>query len=175
MPSLADLLIQHLENLCTERGLPTLNFSVGGLPPSLNHQYLKGHGSEYCRPGDTGAFKDASGRWRRRSDTARTRLSPQALRWRQAVIEALAGCAWRPTGVTAAVLIFESPMWLTARRHVREADVDNKTKPALDAVQVGTMIPDELHWELHVFKALSKRSRTTFFLYDLGDIVDYFY
>ncbi len=82
---------------------------------------------------------------------------------------------WKPTGVTAALILFETPLWLTAKRLVREMDVDNKVKPALDAVQQATDIPDELYWQLHVFKVLSKRPRTYFFLFDLGDVVEYYY
>lgn len=170
-PEEAQLLINHYNKKCSERELIQLRFRVGGLPKSLNHQY--DDGLMFCKPGTPGAFQDKQGRWRVRG----FRLKPEVLDWRMVLTEAMGEDRWRwkPTGVTAAILLFESPHWLTARRLVREEDADNKAKPAFDAVEQATQVPDELHWQFHVFKVLSKSKRTSIFLYDLGDIVQYFY
>lgn len=176
-PETAQLLINHLRNHCQMRGLVNLKFAIDGLPISLNHMYEKGFGSEYCKEGEPGAWLDKDGRWRKRADKERSKLRQEAIDWRRVVAEAMGEdrWKWKPSGVTAAVILFETPHWLTYKRQVREMDADNKLKPALDAVQNATDIPDELHWQLHVFKVLSKRQRTTIFLYDLGDVVEYYY
>lgn len=176
-PEVTQILVEHYTKLCETKGLVHLKFQAGGLPISLNHQYVKGKGSSFCKPGTEGAFKDKSGRWRKKDTEVRHRLRQEAIDWRIVVMEAMGRdrWKWKPTGVTAAILLFESPQWVTARRTVREMDADNKTKPALDAVQHATDVPDELHWQLHVFKVLSKRKRTTIFLFDLGDLIEYYY
>jgi hypothetical protein len=170
-PETAQLLIDHLSRRCDDRGLLRLQFQVGGLPISLNHQYKDG--LSFCKPGTAGAFQDKAGRWRVRNH----QLRPEALDWRVVLSEAMGPLRhkWKPTGTTAALLLFETPHWLTGRRTVREMDVDNKVKPALDAVQHATDVPDELHFQIHAFKLLSKRQRTTVFLFDLGDVIEYFF
>lgn len=170
-PEEAQLLIDHYDRKCEDRGLIRLKFRVHGLPRSLNHQYEDG--LQFCKPGVPGSFQDKQGRWRVRG----FRLKPEVIEWRTVVAEAMGDdrWKWKPTGVTAAMVLFESPHWLTARRMVREEDADNKAKPAFDAVEQATEVPDELHWQFHVFKVLSKRKRTTIFLFDLGDVVQYFY
>ncbi len=175
-PETAQLLIQHYAERAKSNGLVALKFRIDGLPISLNHMYEKGRGSAYCKPGTPGGFVDKSGRWRKQGEF-QTRLRKEVIDWRIVVMEAMGHdrWKWKPTGVTAALILFESPNWVTSRREVRQMDADNKTKPALDAVQHATEIPDELHWQLHVFKVQSKRARTTIFLYDLGDVVEYYY
>lgn len=130
-------------------------------------------GLQFCKEGTPGAFQDKQNRWRVRSK----QLKPEVIAWRTVLTEAMGDLRWKwtPKGVTAAVILYESPAWLNVRREVRENDLDNKVKPALDAIQHATETPDELFWQLHVFKALSKRNRTTIFLYDLGDIVEHYY
>jgi len=170
-PEEAQILMQHYKRKCSERGLCTLGFRVQGLPKSLNHQYEEG--LSFCKPDTPGAFQDRGGRWRVRS----YRLRPEVLDWRTLVTEAMGEdrWKWKPTGVTAAMILFESPHWLTARRMVREEDADNKAKPALDAVEQATTVPDELHWQIHIFKVMAKRKRTSIFLFDLSDVVEYYY
>lgn len=177
-PETAQLLMEHFQNKCDLRGLVRLNFQVDGLPLSLNHQYISGTPAVYCKPDDPGAFKDKAGRWRKKSSAGfRHTLRPEALDWRMLVVEAMGRqrWLWKPTGVTAALILFESPYWLTGKRQVRENDIDNKTKPALDAVMHATEVPDELHWQLHVFKVQSKRQRTSIWLFDLGDVIESYY
>lgn len=170
-PESALLLMEHFARRCDDRGLIRMHFQVDGLPLSLNHQYKEG--LAFCKQGTPGAFQDKTGRWRVRS----RRLRPEATDWRTVLTESMGPLRfkWKPTGVTAAVLLFETPYWLTGRRTIREKDIDNLVKPTMDAVQQSTEIPDELHWELHPYKVLSKRQRTTVLLYDLGDVVDYYY
>lgn len=176
-PEEAQILMTHFEAKCKNRGLIHLQFQVDGLPISLNHMYEKGRGSEFCKPTAPGAFQDSRGKWRRKSDEIRTKLRQEVIDWRVVVMNAMGAKRWdwKPTGVTACMLLFETPYWITQKRTVREMDADNKMKPALDAIQHATDVPDELHWQLHVFKLLSKRQRTTIFLYDLGDVVEYYY
>lgn len=176
-PEAAQILIEHYQKKCANSGLVSLNFQVDGLPISLNHMYEKGAGSGYVKQGTPGAFQDNKGRWRKKGTGPSHRLRQEVLDWRVVLMEAMGRerWKWKPTGVTAAILFFESPNWLNARRQVREMDADNKIKPALDAVQHATETPDELHWQIHTFKLLSKRSRTTIHLYDLGDLVEYYY
>lgn len=170
-PETADLLIKHFETICTEKGLDSLAFQVHGLPVSLNHQYRQD--LMFCKVGTPGAFQDKQGRWRVRNN----RLKPEVKDWRNVLSECMGDLRfkWKPTGVCVAILLFESPHWLDGRRQVREKDADNLVKPALDAVQQATGIPDELNWQCHAFKVLSKRQRTTFFLYDVGDVIEYYY
>lgn len=170
-PEEVQLLLSHYENKCKSKGLMKIDFRVDGVPKSLNHQYDEG--LAFCKADTPGAFQDKGGRWRTRS----RRLKPEVLDWRMVVMEAMGEnrWKWKPTGVTGAILLFESPTWVTAKRTVREEDADNKTKPAFDAVEHATEIPDELHWQFHVFKILAKRRRTWIFLYDLGDVVEFFY
>lgn len=176
-PEVVELLSTHYDQKCAATGKQILKFTVDGLPPSLNHMYEKGEGAGYVKAGTPGAFQDKRGRWRKKGVGASHRLKKEALDWRLVTMEAMGPLRWqwKPTGVTAAILMFESPYWLNGKRQVREMDADNKAKPALDAVQHATEIPDELHWQLHVFKVLSKRQRTTIFLYDLGDVIEYYY
>lgn len=170
-PENAQLNINYYRELCKENGLLSLEFRVDGLPMSLNHQY--DIGTKYCKPGAPGSFKDGSGRWRVRSH----RLKAKAIDWRLVVMETLGKSrwSWRPRGVTAAIIVFESQEWLRKDYTVRKMDADNKVKGTFDAVQAATEVPDELHWEFHVYKALSKRARTSIFLYELSDVVNYYY
>jgi len=163
--------IQYYERMAAENGRQKMKFRVDGIPLSLNSQY--NIGTKYCKPGTPGAFKDGTGRWRVRSH----RLKANAIDWRVVLAEAMGEDRfnWRPTGVSAAILLFESPDWLRLDRTVRDKDADNVVKPTFDAVQSATEVPDELHFEFHVYKVQSKRTRTTILLYDLGDIIHHYY
>lgn len=169
-PETTTMLINSYRQRCEERGLVSLEFSVDGLAKSLNNQYSRG--LKFCKPGTPGAFQDKSGKWRVQSQY----LKPEVIDWRHVVAETLGDLrwTWKPTGVTAAVILLAGQHWITARRLIREEDADNKVKPTLDAVQHSTGTPDELHWEVFVSKVLSKRRRTFIFLYDLGDVVEYY-
>lgn len=170
LPEVVKALVEVYGRMCGQRGLPSTRIQVPSIPLSLNHQYE--HTTQFTKAGSPGAFQDAAGRWRRKGK----KLKPQVEAWRLEVMSMVnqSRSRWKPTGVTAAIVLFESPFWLTQRREVRVDDVDNKVKPTLDAARDAYHVPDELHWHLHAFKVLSAHSRTTIFLYDLGDVVDYF-
>lgn len=87
------------------------------------------------------------------------------------------GIEWRPRGVTAAVLIFESGLWITKKHEVRKADADNRIKATFDSISQAD--PDQLKawqdetvWELHVYKLVGRRNCTHVWLFDIGDVVD---
>lgn len=160
-PELLQIILKHQIQRCTDHGLVWTKFQVHDLPKSVNHIYLK---NKPYKDKLTGA------------KVVKYRLDPAVESFRLLVMEAMGEdrWKWKPTGVTSAVVILESPTWITAKREVREMDVDNKLKVPLDAIQNATEIPDELHWHLHVFKVASKWSRTTVYLFDEGDVVEYY-
>lgn len=149
MPSMTRVLTEHFRRDCTANGRQHLHFSVPYIPPSLNHN-LKRTKTGFAKRG--------------RVD-----------QWQIEVMQAMGPLrhTWKPTGVTAAVLVIYSPLWLTLRRTVAKRDADNPVKATFDAIQQATEVPDELHWKFSVEKALAKRTRTSIWLYDLGDLVDY--
>ena len=170
-PENAQMNIEYYRSLVKRKGLISLEFMVDGLPVSLNSQY--DIGTKYCKPGTPGAFKDGSGRWRVRSH----RLKSNATDWRVILMEAMGQdrWKWKPGGVCAVLVLFESPEWLCLDRTIRSKDADNLVKPVLDAVQAATEVPDETNWTIHCYKVQSKRTRTTICLYDLGDLVEHYY
>lgn len=147
-PSIIDILWNHYQTRCRELGLCFASCSVDVLPKSVNHQYIH--------------------------TRFNTRLDPDVYAFRLLVHQAMLREKWKPTGLTASILIFESPLWLTKKNTVREMDVDNRVKPTLDAIEKCTATPDELHFQLHVFKIPSKRTRTTVYLFDTGDVTEYY-
>jgi hypothetical protein len=172
IPAVLRLLLGYYLDLSSQHRLATLSFVVPGpLPLSLNHQkkrimtpvmqggkVVRGPGGKVLlRPSE--ALKEEVHEYRARVARA---------------IDEIKRKAWRPVGVTAAVVLFESPTWLTQEMRVRKEDCDNKIKPALDAAALATGIPDELHWQVHAFKVASKRIRTIVYLFDLGNVVDYY-
>lgn len=171
LPPTASIVINALQAQCESAGRIHLKFTCPGLPPSLNRMYERS--TPFCKPDTPGSFQDRQGRWRVQSQ----KLTPKAIEWKLLLVQAMGQLwhKWTPSGVTAAVLLFESPYWLTAQRVVREIDVDNRVKIVFDAIQQATGTKDELHWNFYVEKILSKRQRTTIFLFDLGDIVEYYY
>lgn len=158
LPLTARFLFNQLYDHCRLKGLKTLTFQVNRLPTSANAMYRK-------RRGDFGP------------KGKQFYLSPDAEEFRALTIEALGErrWSWKPTGVTAAIALYESPYWISKTHRVRENDVDNRAKCTFDAVKIATNVPDELHWELHLYKLLSKRTRTTVFLFDMGEVLEYFY
>lgn len=159
-PELVQIVLHYYLNRCKEKSLIWLHFKVHDLPISLNSMYKRGK-----------SYKSKSGKI-----LNSTYLHPKINEYRLLVMEALGEkrWQWKPTGVTAAIILLESPTWITKRRQVREMDADNKVKPIFDAIEVATETPDELHWQFHVFKIPSKWTRTTVYLFDLGDVVEYY-
>lgn len=159
LPAAARVLLEHYILTCQAKNLPYVSFELGRLPLSLNHQsdrvmmFVKGGGR---RPGE--------------------KLKPEVHEFREALAKAMGTkrFTWKPAGVTAAVILFQSPFWVTGEYRVRKEDADNKVKPVLDAVEIATDIPDELNWQVHAFKVLGKETRTMVFLFDLGDVVSFY-
>lgn len=154
-PGIADSILEHYRRQCEERGLNWSHFSVFESPKSLNHAYQKrvvgGRRINYALDKQVVYFRD------------------------QVKLAMMIGKQkWKPTGVTAIVIFFESPLWITKKRTVREMDVDNKIKAVADAVEKASGSRDHYHWNVHAFKILSKVTRTTVYLFDLGDIVEQF-
>jgi hypothetical protein len=147
LPEAVRILLDHYRRI--SEGRSRISLTVPMIPPSLNHQYLRGRsGNNYLDP-KVSAFRDALvvclGNRRRE---------------------------WSPKGITAAVLVFESPVWVSKANEVRENDVDNKPKPTLDALKLATGVPDELHFQVCEFKLLGKQRRTHIWAFDLGNDVD---
>lgn len=126
-----------------------LCFALNKLPPTVNNMY------NHSRYG--------------------TRLTEEAKEFRVSVALAIGHQRLHyKCGGTAAVLIFlESPNWVTQKLTIREWDADNRIKPLLDAVKIWINVPDETNWELHVWKVASTQTRTTCYLFDLGDLINF--
>lgn len=150
LPITALFLIQKLTQHCQETGKKFIGFDIPGLPQSVNHQYIH--------------------------TRFNTRLTPKATSFRTVVTSAIgrARFEWKPTGVTAAVLLFVSPHWVTKKLTVRKMDADNRVKPVFDGIERATQVPDELHWEFHAYKVLGNKERVRVFLFDLGDVLTYY-
>jgi Holliday junction resolvase RusA-like endonuclease len=161
-PQMAQLILSQYMKQCKEFGRAVSHFKVDGLPMSLNHQYKK---NKAYLDKNTGKMKSGF------------RLDPKILDYRMRVCEALGTNRWKfkPTGTVAAVILLESPMWITTKREVRQMDADNRVKPILDSIEHAMDLPDELCWNHHVFKIQSKRERTRVWLFDLGDVVEHYY
>lgn len=128
-----------------------LAFAVPDLPPSVNHMYIQ-----------VGA--------------ARRVLSPEAQTFRQLVTLAIGSqrLNWKPKGVVMVMVFLESPFWINKKHQIRDADGDNRLKSLCDAIQVTTGIADNTNWEFHVWKVAAPKKRTTVYLFDLGDIVEFY-
>lgn len=150
-PRLAQIIINHYAEVCKESGRCYVSFVVDTLPISVNHQYVH--------------------------TRFNTRLKPEVHEFRARVKQSMGEKAarWKPIGTTAAVVVMQSPYWITKKRRIQRMDADNKIKPIFDAVEECTGAEDERHWNFHVFKIYSKRERLNVYLFDLGDVVEYYY
>lgn len=149
MPDFAQAIIGHMIKQCKDAGRQWCSFSVEKLPGSVNH--MKPYRSH--------------------------KLAAWVEVFRQDVKNAIvkASIKWQPSGVTAAVILMYSPMWVTKESRVRRFDADNRIKPVFDAIERATGQPDENHWNFHVFKVPSKRERLMVYLFDLGDVIEYYF
>lgn len=104
-----------------------------------------------------------------------TRLTEEAKAFREIVSISMGPLrnTWKPMNPVSAVILFESPSWLTKKRTVRKLDCDNRVKPLFDAIEIASGMRDELCWQFHAFKIPSKKERTTVYLFELSDIVEY--
>ncbi len=151
MPEIMELIYNYYVEICRSSGRKTFQVTIPDLPPSVNHQY--------------------------RHTRYATRLTPEALRFRthtQWIMKAVQD-RWNPTGVTAAIILYEAPLWVTKKHEIRKMDIDNRVKPVFDAIETGSGgTQDESHWQIHAAKLYSIKTQTTVFLFDLGDIVPYY-
>lgn len=81
---------------------------------------------------------------------------------------------WKPKGMVMALIFYQSPHWVTKRDTIRDMDGDNRVKALFDAIQDCTGIPDFTNWEFHCYKVASAHTRTTVYLFDLGDVVQWY-
>lgn len=146
---ISQTIVSHYVSACRDAGRPWTVFSFDKIPKSVNHQYIHTRHN--------------------------TRLNPQVFEFRRIVKDALAksNIVWKPSGMSAAVILLMSPLWVTKTRFIRKMDADNRVKPIFDAIEQCTGSEDERHWNFHVFKILSKEERVIVYLFDLGDVVDY--
>lgn len=157
-------IISHLVSIyageCVKNNWPYVRFSMDGLPMSVNNMY------------DRVGYKKKTG-----GNGVITKRTKEVDDFRLNLMQAMGNerFKWKPTGVTAAIIMLESPHWLTQKRQVAQMDADNRVKVLLDAIENATDSPDELYWTNHVFKVCSKRVRTTVWLFDLGDVIEYYF
>ena len=128
----------------------TLCFGVDVLPPTSNHMYL-------------------------RNSSGRSRLSDEAVTFRQLVNYAIGHQkhVFTCRGTACLLYLMESPFWVTKEHVVRDMDVDNRTKAMADAIMHSIQVTDSTNWEIHQYKVASKKTRTTVYLFDMGDLVQF--
>ena len=125
------------------------SFQVDAMPISLNHQY-EGTGKGKRLVKGQKEFREIL--W--------ASLPPNVRQW-------------KPHGVLGCVILFMSNTWVTQEHTIRTADVDNRIKPVLDAIEIAIGIQDQRYWAVAAHKVASKRERTIVYLYSLGDIVSH--
>lgn len=148
MPPTACVLLGSL--LGQARPLPAISFAVGALPPTINHMYTQvGH---------------------------RRVLSVEAQTFRQLVTIGIGAKRfdWKPAGLVASLIFLASPHWITKKHTLRDMDGDNRIKPLFDAIQATTGVRDCTNWEFHCWKLASAKVQTIVYLFDLGDIVEWY-
>jgi Holliday junction resolvase RusA-like endonuclease len=126
-------------------------FAVPGLPPTINKAYIKT-------------------RWN-------VRLSDESKTFKEIVRLSLLNKkhSFKPTGTIAVVIQFCSPHWVTKKYEVRKMDLDNRVKILIDAVKEGlNNVDDSLVFEFCSFKVVTRSEETRVYLYDLGEVVEYF-
>lgn len=154
---LRDLLIQQLLGMKTACSGPWLDFSVDGLPPSVNRIHVNGRRFAKGQPAGPPV------------GVANVRLSQASLDFRQAFWRQTAGLSWtpQPNRILAAALGFYSPTWVAADGRRRRRDVDNRVKALLDAIDIRFGIPDESYWQLLCFKLPWTHDRTRVQIFEL--------
>lgn len=159
-PDSARMLIEHFTKLSHERGSQYFTVSVPEIPMSLNSQYTK----KIIRDRKTGKRRIHQSL---KAEVKTFRLLIQSQRNR---------IDFNPNHAElwAAVILFESPHWVTKKHTVRIQDGDNLVKPYFDAVEKAFEIPDQRIWEHHPYKVYSSKVRTTGYFFGLGDIVKKF-
>lgn len=139
-----------LFDLAAKQGWSQMSFAVPAMPPTINHAYTQ-------------------------VSRERRVLSAETVTFRQMTNLAIGNQrhTWKPIGRVMVMVFLLSPYWLTKKRTVREADLDNKLKMLLDAIQLTTGVKDETNWELHAWKICTvQRVQTCVWLFDQGDLVE---
>lgn len=162
-PQIIQVLKSYYAAMCAKLGTKFIGFVMDGLPMSVNHMY------------ERVAYKKAAAKGGGIGVTTFRKKEVDDFRINLADAMGDQRFHWQPKGITAAIIMLESPHWITQKREVAQMDADNRVKVILDAVEFATHAPDELYWDLHVFKVVSKRVRTSVWLFDLGDVVEYYY
>lgn len=142
--------IAIINEMFRDRTVKNLSFSITKLPPTVNHMYKRSRGKTY--------------------------LSEEAVVFRNQVCFALNKQSghFKTNSIFSIILLFESPKWVTKKSTVREMDADNRIKSMLDAIQQSIGLQDERIWEIHCWKIASKVEKTTVYLFELGDVVDFY-
>jgi Holliday junction resolvase RusA-like endonuclease len=148
LPETARILLDHVAS--SPRPRRSLGFTVDALPPTVNHMYAHKGGRRVLTRESLG-FRDR----------VALAIGPQRL-------------TWRPSGVVMALVFLGSPHWITKRHKLRDMDGDNRLKALFDAVEACTGVPDCTNWEFHCWKVARADVRTTVYLIELGDLIDYF-
>jgi Holliday junction resolvase RusA-like endonuclease len=156
LPSTIKLILNHYQALATLTGRASLCFTVPILPLTTNHDKRAAINKATGK-----AFIYTKSEAKEIKRAVEVAMMPLRSKWTD-----------RGTGTLAAVLIWESPLWMTKAHGLRERDVDNPVKPMLDAIKEASANPDHKFWDLHVFKVQSKQTRAHVYLYDLGEIVE---
>jgi len=133
-------------------GAREVYIEVPNEPPSVNHIYRQLRNKKTNKP----VFK----------------LEDSVLAYREMVRIACMGKTFHPRGVTAAIVVIESPRWITKEYKVGRKDVDNTLKSVLDGLNYALGSDDALLWEIHPFKLVSTRGATHIWLHELGDVVN---
>lgn len=117
------------------------------LPKSVNHQYVK--------------------------TRHHTFLDPRIREFRK-MIKARTGSLKFTGKLVSAILLYYSPKWITKEQRVRRMDLDNKVKAVFDALAHAIDLKDENVWEYHTYKMPSKQEKLVVYLFDMGDLVEYY-
>lgn len=147
LPATAIAIINEIFKTKTRK---TLSFSISKLPPTVNRMYERGLRNTY--------------------------LSKEAQLFRKQVCIALSGQKgiFLNDSVHTIMIFFESPSWITKKATVREMDCDNRIKALLDAIQHAIGLKDEKIWEIHCWKVASRSEKTTVYLFEMGDVIDFY-
>ena len=153
-PSVVSALVKYYDNIVEGLGTNKIHYSVYALARSLNHMYSRS------------VVKGKVHTWKKKSVDDFDLLTLEAL--------GLERFKFKPTGPLAVIICLESKLWVTQTHQVRQMDADNRVKVVVDALEKAIETPDELCWHFHVFKVPSKMTRTTVWVYDLGEIVEFY-
>ena len=142
-------------------GRSQISFRIPALPPSVNSIYLRA----------TKKRTYADGRVENQHTVVLDQEARDFVKLTAFYLNARRG-EWTPRGLSAAVVVFESPTWVTAAKELRKKDLDNKIKVLFDAAAMALGKDDIRHSQLAAYKLFGHRDRTHVWLFDVGDIMD---